>query len=142
MGNENIAFAALLLVSIALIVPSSDAQVIGVNTSREFANRTINNALSVIDAVNQSGYLIFYPNLTQAYAYLNRSMTVLNASPEASVVLANKASNEAMSQYEQIGAYRQQSLVVMLALTVVLAVLLSRLLRPVAVRTGRKSKKG
>jgi hypothetical protein len=142
MGNKTYVALATLLLSIALILPSSGAQVIGGGASKEFANQTINNAMSVIDAVNQSGYLLFYPNLTQAYAYLNRSMVLLNASPEASVLLANKAADDAMAQYSMISAYRQQSILAMLALTAVLALILSRLMRPVPVRSNSKSKKG
>ncbi len=129
----------LFLACFACLALQAGAQTFGSNDTKAYANTTIHNALNVINAVNESGYLIFYPNLTQAYADINQSMALYNNSPSAAVVLANKASLEADNQYMQISTYRQESIVVMLALTAVFAYAVMRVVTPVSAK--RKQKK-
>lgn len=131
------AFYLLLLLSFAFAIQPASSQVISSNFSKEYANQTINQAIAVLNDVNQSGYLVFYPNLTQAYADLNSSMALYNTSPAAAVVLANKAMYEATAQYDAIGRYRQVSIAVMLVLTAVFAVIIYRIMKPVRRPGGR-----
>jgi hypothetical protein len=145
MGQGTSRTLAILLISLSFMASVSGAQVIGSNSTKAFANTIINNTITIIEAVNESSYLIFSPNLTRAYADLNRSMLVYNVSPEASIVLANRAANDALTQYSLMSAYKEGSLVVMLAMTAVLALILSKVMKPVVKRhagSRKASKKG
>jgi hypothetical protein len=119
----------------------ASAQTFGSNNTKAYANITINNAIGVVNAVNESGYLLFYPDLSQAYADLNRSMSLYNASPSASVVLANRAAQEASDQYLKISAYKQESLVIMLILTAFFAYLMVLVVRPISAKKSKKSRR-
>ena len=131
----------LLLACFACLTFMAGAQTFG-SASKASANTTINNAITVLNEVNESGYLIFYPNLTQAYADLNKSMQVYNVSPSASEVLANRAEAEAQAQYQQINTYRQDSIGVMLFLTAILAYIVVIVARPVPGKSrGRKRRR-
>ena len=66
--------------------------------------------------MNQSGYLIFYPNLTQAYGYLDRAEAVRNASPASAVLYAEEAQSSAAAQYGAIGGYRNLSFAIIAVL--------------------------
>ena len=94
------------------------------------ANSIINNATAYVNTVNQSGYLIFYPNLTKAYSYLNKSEQVYKSDPNAAVRDANLAMDSAKSQYERISAYRSTSFIVMAIATVVSFVLVYVTMKP------------
>lgn len=123
------------LVSITLI--ASAAQITS-NYSRQYANVTINHAIEYVNMVNESSYLLFYPNLTQAYSYLNTSLSLYNSSPADAVVFANKAVGQAMLQYNVINSYRQVSAAAMLLLTLLLLLLLHRLMAPVRKARGAR----
>lgn len=101
------------------------------NTTPHLANQTLNHAIAVVALVNESSYLIFYPDLAQAYADLGRAQSLYNASPESSIVFANKAIAEANAQYQIISSHRNQAVVAMLVLTAIFAIMLSRLMKPV-----------
>ena len=106
------------LLAILLMAAGATAQRIGSNYTVEYANLTLASASAYVDSVNQSAYLIFYPNLTQAYAYLGKAKATYNTSPASSVLYAQEARSSAMAQYLAISGYRKMSFAVMAALTV------------------------
>lgn len=132
---------ALLLFSFfALLAVASAQSEIGTAT-RQAANQTISSAANYIELVNESSYLIFYPNLTQAYSDLAKAQNLYNTSPTSSVVYANKAAGEASAEYERISRYKSESIIVMLVLTALFALLLVILMRPVRNGTGKRRAK-
>lgn len=107
----------LPLLAIALIAASVGAQQLGANYTVTGANATISSALAYVNMVNQSGYLVFFPNLTQAYSYLQKAQGVYNSSPAAAVFYANKAVASAQAQYQSLRSNWLPSFAVMLALS-------------------------
>jgi hypothetical protein len=130
----------ILFSFLALFAIANAQTQIGV-ASRQMANETLNMASNYVELVNESGYLLFYPNLTQAYADLASAERLFNTSPAGSVAFANKAVSDAKTQYETISAYRSDAFAVSLALAIVFALLLGRLMKPVKrSASGRRTK--
>jgi hypothetical protein len=98
------------------------------------ANGIINRAQAYVDTVNQSGYLVFSPNLTQAYGYLQNAQGVYNRSPSAAVIYANEAVASAKTQYADIRSHWLASLAVMAVLTAVSAIAVIMSMRKVRQR--------
>ena len=119
------------LVSFSLVLAAAGAQTQFNGTTVAYANETVANAAYYIQQVNESSYLIFYPNLTKAYADLFKAESVYNTSPSVAVVYANKAATEASHEYARISAYRDESFAAMAAVTVLFVVLLSLVSRRV-----------
>jgi hypothetical protein len=132
----------LFFLSLACIMTMSSAQSTISSFSKTYANATITQAISVLNQVNQSGYLIvFNPNLTQAYLDLNRSISLYNTSPASAVIFANRAINEANTQYMLISEYKQISFIIMLAFTIAFALLIVKVMKPVKGATKRRKKR-
>ena len=94
------------LLAIALLTAAAGAQQFNsTGYTPSSANGIINGAQAYVDMVNQSGYLIFYPNLTQAYGYLNQASGIYNKSPDAAVLYANEAVDSARVQYNDIRSH-------------------------------------
>ena len=112
----------IALLATAVVAAGVSAQQLGANYTAGYANATLAGASSYIRTVNQSGYLIFYPNLTQAYGYLGKAEAAYNrSSPAEAVLYANEARASAEEQYQDIGAYRNESFAVMAVLVVLSA---------------------
>ncbi|MEM0200923.1 MAG: hypothetical protein QXD23_00785 [Candidatus Micrarchaeaceae archaeon] len=88
------------------------------------AQLIINQSNSYIESVNQSGYLFFNPNLTQAYAYINRAEQTLNSSPDVSVSYAYSAQSSASIALDNIRKYGQYAFAGIFIITVFFGVLL------------------
>ena len=73
------------LLSLALASAGVLAQQAASGFSAGYANATMARVSAYVESVNESGYLIFYPNLTQAYSYLDKAQAAYNKSPEAAV---------------------------------------------------------
>ncbi|MDE1874354.1 MAG: hypothetical protein KGI04_04550 [Candidatus Micrarchaeota archaeon] len=119
------------VVSLFLAMAVAGAQTQINNPTIAYANETVSNAAYYLSQVNESGYLIFYPNLTQAYSDLFKAESTYNTSPSSAVVFANKAVDEANTEYQRISTYRSESAVVMVAFTIFFVLLLGRVARPV-----------
>ena len=100
--------------------------------------QAINSTASFINKVNQSGYLLFYPNLTQAYHYLDIAKTQPANSTAYAYSLLAQARSSAQSQLNAMNAYKTYSLYATVASAVVLAVLLYALMAPRGSAVGRK----
>jgi hypothetical protein len=131
----------LFFLSLACIISLGSAQSTISNFSKAYANATINQAVSVVNQVNESGYLIFYPNLTQSYLDLNRSISLYNASPASAVIFANRAASEANVQYMLISGYKQISFIIMLAFTIIFTLIIIKVMKPVK-SVAKRRKKG
>jgi hypothetical protein len=133
MGRLLLAF----VLSLSFVAAPAWAQSSFNSTTASYANETISNAAYYIEAVNESSYLVFYPNLTQAYADLFKAESLYNTSPATAVIYANKAVKEASGEYARISGYRNESAIAMAAITIVLAALIGRLAMPVRKQRGQ-----
>ncbi|MCL5239170.1 MAG: hypothetical protein M1286_01705 [Candidatus Marsarchaeota archaeon] len=122
---------AAFIVSLSLAIALAGAQTQINNPTVAYANQTVSNSAYYLSQVNESGYLVFYPNLTQAYSDLFKAESTYNTSPSTAVIFANKAVDEANTEYQRISAYRPEAVVVMAAFTVFFVLLLGRAARPV-----------
>jgi gamma-glutamylcysteine synthetase len=116
------------------------AQVATANAS--YANRTLQQAETVLAQVNESGYLVFYPNLTKAYADLSKAQQLYNTSPQGSLFYSQRAISEAEAQYQSMSSYRLYSALVMGAATLVFIFLLLRLFTPAKGRRAGAKPRG
>lgn len=110
------AFAVLYFASLAAAQPQ-----LGIGAA-------INRTAAILDTANQSGYLIFYPNLTQAYADYYRAVNIsANASNYTETyALLNRSAYIAGSEEARISAYSGYSVVVLAVLGAATAVVLYR----------------
>lgn len=99
------------------------------NYTHDYANQTINQTLGYVNTINQSGYLIFYTNLTRAYSYLTKAQQIQGVSPSLAVLYSNQAASEAQKQYLQMSTYRLVSFFIMLILSALALVWLYLLMR-------------
>lgn len=100
----------------------------------------INTTTHFINTVNKSGYLIFYPNLKQAYGYLNQAKNQSNVS--YSYVLLAKARASAQAQLDSINTYKKLSLYVLIASGIFLSALLYYMMLPRKKVATRKRRRG
>lgn len=111
------------------------------NYTPEQANSIINSTLSYLNTINQSGYIIFYPSLSEAYAYLNNATKLYNTSPNTAVAYALKAKEIASEEYMRISSYRLESFISVLLFTLFMLFLLYLYIRPVKKKKLRKAMK-
>jgi predicted PurR-regulated permease PerM len=102
----------------------------GASISTLNMTETINSTATYINTVNQSGYLVFYPNLVQAYGYLNQAKNQSQTNPQYAYLLLAKARSSAQSQEAQIDQYKTDSLYVLIALAFILVISVYLLMRP------------
>ncbi len=98
----------------------------------------INSTYSYINSVNESSYLIFYPNLTAAYHFISLAGNATNQ--DSAYALLNEARSSAMEQETRINYYKAVSAYVLAASTIGLVALLALLMRRMPARriSGRK----
>jgi hypothetical protein len=129
-GSRLACFATGLLLLFSLLARCASAQAgIGVE---------VNSTRSYVDTVNESAYLIFYPNLTAAYNYVDSAANVSHTNPAYAQVLLGKARESAEAQLAGIDRYKAWSFYALVATSVVLAVLLERLMRAKLPKKARK----
>jgi hypothetical protein len=90
----------------------------------------INSTATFINNINQSGYLIFYPNLTTAYKDLNLARNESQINPPYAYELLASARSSAQSQENSINQYKSDSLYVLIFFAVVLVIFLYVLMVP------------
>ena len=99
---------------------------------------TINSTSSFLQTINESAYLIFTPNLTQAYKYLAEAKSIYPTEPSVAVFYADQSRNSAAKAYSDMRGYKNNSLAAIVALTGITAVILYKLSRPVVHRRRQK----
>ncbi len=142
--QAQMAFIAIIFIfaSASIFASQNNTQVSNSNFSIQDANKTIASTYDYVSIINASGYLIFAPNLTLAYAYLNKSMSLYKTSPASAIFYAGKAREEADRAYAAISGYRTISLGVVAIFTLALGAILYRFIRtPLQIKTQRKTTK-
>ena len=126
----------VLFASVLLLLPSVTAATSQASAAAT-ASSVYNAALSYISYVNQSSYLLFYPNLTTAYLDLNKSSGLLTSDPSNAIVYANAARQSAAQQYSRMAYYKCYSGIAVLAFTLVVAAMIYFYMQPV--KRGRRN---
>jgi hypothetical protein len=124
-----------------LIFYSTLAHSQGANVSSTNIGEAINSTAAIISKVNQSGYLIFYPNLTQAYSYLSLAKNESNINTSITLSLLAKASQSAQAQQALIDQYKMVSLYALVVFGFLLAALLIVLMKPAVFTKGKRKRK-
>ncbi|MGC8676431.1 MAG: hypothetical protein ACP5T3_02870 [Candidatus Micrarchaeia archaeon] len=131
-----VAFVFVLVLALGRIVRGQALNATTINSSS--ANATIAKAAAYVYKINESTYLIFQPNLTTAYKYLDKARKALNESPYLAATYAQYAVVSANRAYNKLNAYRDASAVVMLIITAAIAAALYHVMkRPNAKREKR-----
>lgn len=99
----------------------------------------INSTQQYISKVNQSAYILFYPNLAASYAYLNLAENVSSTNASYSYALLAKARASAQNQEAGISKYEQISLYVLVALAILLAIILYAFMIPYKKRENQQN---
>ena len=105
------------------------------------ARQIINETANYINLVNESSYLIFYPSLSEAYAYMNNATKFCNTSPDLAVSYALKARQIALQEEDKLNSYRLISLIFMLIFTIIMFFLLYFYMKPVRKTKLQKHRK-
>ena len=115
-----IALGSVLLLSLF----ASAALPQGYNVSNE-----INSTLAYVDKVNQSAYLIFYPDLAPAYGYIDNAINVSQTNPSYAEMLLSEARSSAGQQLDLIDRYRSVSFYALAIISLLLVFLLYRFMK-------------
>jgi len=107
----------------------------------EQARHIINETANYINLVNESGYLIFYPSLSEAYAYMNNATKFYNSSPDLAVSYALKAKQIALQEEEKLNSYKLISLISTLIFTIIMLVTLYFYMKPIRKIRPQKHRK-
>ncbi|MDE1825837.1 MAG: hypothetical protein KGH61_04750 [Candidatus Micrarchaeota archaeon] len=131
----------LLLFPAILLAGSQPASVAGTNYTSAYASSVINQTQAYLDTVNQSAYLIFYPDLSKAYSYLGQAREIYQSSPSGAIENAYLARSYATEQYQSISAYRSASLPVVIILALLSLAWLYYVMKPIKKVGQRKINK-
>ncbi len=125
-----LAFSIFSIV-ISTAYASSSTSVGSQNYTVAYANSTINSTANYIETINQSGYLLFYPNLSKAYSYLEKARGIYTKSPSAAVVYTDQAEAYAREQYAIMAQYKFYSFIAAAIFTLVMGAILYLFMIPV-----------
>jgi hypothetical protein len=95
------------------------------------ANATLVNATAYVKSINQSAYLLFYPNLSESYKYLGMARSTSQNSPSYSIYYSGLAVSSANASYSMVNSYRYLSLLAVTIFTIAMAILLYKFMKPV-----------
>ena len=70
-------------------------------------NQRINSTLAYVNMVNESSYLIYYPNLTQAYDDINQAKNASITNPPRALSLLSQAHQSAQQQLNTLNSEKQ-----------------------------------
>ncbi|MEM0149556.1 MAG: hypothetical protein QXW10_01525 [Candidatus Micrarchaeaceae archaeon] len=101
----------------------------------------INYTKAYLLSVNDSAYIIFYPNNAKAYSYLANAENISKNDTAGSYVLLGKAIGYASYQEAEIYKYRAVSIVTMVVLAVIFGIILFRMMFTPVKRAKTKSRK-
>lgn len=126
-----------ILALITLLGTAYCESITAANYTYAQANGIIANATNYVNLINSSSYLIFNPNLTMSYLYLNQATSIYQSSPSAAVAYAYKAQSSAKGQYDNIQGYKKLSTLVVAAIALVALLILYVLMKPVKPKTKK-----
>ncbi len=129
--------ALAIVLSVAIISSVLASSISSQNYTVAQANVTINNAYSYVNSVNQSGFLVFQPNLEAPYKYLDNATAIYKSAPGAAILEAEMAQSLARQQYSSMSSYKGASLVIMVLVTALLAIVLAKVMMPVKRKKSR-----
>lgn len=90
----------------------------------------INGTAAYVKTVNQSAYVAFYPNMTDAYMYLSDARSNASDGNYANAyALLGLARSSAHDQLQKINEYRYATLVVLAAILIALWMVLRRVMK-------------
>jgi hypothetical protein len=89
----------------------------------------INSTRQYVESVNESSYLLFYPNLTYAYNALGTAVNVSRTNATEAYELLKVANTSAADAQRSIYRYALDSLYALAVISVALAALLFRLMQ-------------
>ena len=124
----NIMAAFFILPLILFFNANSITHIQNNSISNTSLSSQINSTLSYINQVNQSSYLIFYPNLSSAYNEINMARNSSNSITINHLLESAKSSAE--QQNNMLNNYRYISFIVMLILVIFSSILLYKLTLP------------
>lgn len=119
---------------ILALPPNATIQSLNISAAINYTNNTIN-------AINESNYLIFYPNLAQSYFYLSWAENVSKNDTPMAYTLLDNALYTAKQQQQSIYKYAFISFVVLLVLAIVVALLIYRIMYAPLVVAKKKNKR-
>lgn len=93
-------------------------------------NQEINSTQSYLQMVNESSYLLFSPNMTNAYIYLDRAINISTSNPQAAQLLLTQARASAKAQYDSINSWRYTTIEILAVLTLAALALLVYVMKP------------
>ncbi|MGC8586560.1 MAG: hypothetical protein ACP5K5_03400 [Candidatus Micrarchaeia archaeon] len=127
-----LAFALALACASAVFLGFASAQAQPhQNTTTYNISTEINMTERYINMVNKSAYIIFYPNLTSAYSYLEKAKNISRSDPAYASELLYDARRSAGEQLASIYRYRNESVLALSVVAVILAIALYWYMRPV-----------
>ncbi len=129
MRTHIMAGALLLLLSFFILSAPTAVAFASGGGSRQSINSSINSTTAYIQQVNESAYLIFYPNLSSAYNYLQKAENVSGTNATMAYVLLSEARASAAKQQDYLNGEKQVSAAVMAALTIITALLLFQVMK-------------
>ena len=124
---------------LGMVYASSSTSIGSQNYTVAYANSTINSTANYIETINQSGYLIFYPNLSKAYSYLEKARGIYTKSPSAAVAYADQAEASAREQYAAMAQYKLYSFAAAAIFTLATGAILYLFMIPVKRKGSRKA---
>ncbi|MCW6159545.1 MAG: hypothetical protein LVQ95_00440 [Candidatus Micrarchaeales archaeon] len=101
-------------------------------------NESINNTIAYIGKVQNESYLIFYPDLSKADAYLSEAINVSSKNVTKAQVLLSKAQASASQQENYLNENRPLAFAAVGILTIISAVALFVVARPMKKSSARK----
>ena len=136
--------AFLLYIFFAFILMSgTPAPSSGSSAAKSIYSMNISSAINYTKAyllnVNDSAYIVFYPNTAKAYSYLTKAENISKNDTGGAYALLSKAISYASGQEAGIYRYQALSIVTMAVLAVVSGAILFRMMfKPVKKAKGRR----
>ncbi len=110
-------------------------------SSGQYANSSISNQINAtvayVSMVNKSAYIIFYPNLSGAYYYINKAKNLSASNPKEAEVMLEKAHDSAAQQLYAIYRYRSEAVAALALIALILAIILYLFAKPINQKTTK-----
>ena len=104
-------------------------------------NESINNTIAYIDKVQNESYLIFYPDLSKADAYLSEAINLSSKNVTKAQMLLSEAQASALQQEDYLNENRPVAFAAVAVLTIIFAVALFVVARPMKKNSARKKRR-
>ncbi|MGC8649053.1 MAG: hypothetical protein ACP5UN_02440 [Candidatus Micrarchaeia archaeon] len=93
-------------------------------------NINLKETLAIINKVNNSAYIIFYPNLSSSYKYLQEAKNESLKNITDALVLLNKSKEDALLQEKTLNKNKAIAFIITLILTVITLIILYFIIMP------------